>query len=57
MQRRLISGIKENLKAFRQEVKGADIYNAPVRLNNVEIFSKSNLFIETQVKEKNLKLA
>lgn len=52
MQRRLISGIKENLKAFKQEVKGADIYNAPVRLNNVEIFSKGNLFIETQVKEK-----
>lgn len=57
MQRRLISGIKENLKAFRQEVKGADIYNAPVRLNNVEIFSKSNLFIETQVKEKKPKIS
>ncbi|MBN1467532.1 MAG: hypothetical protein JW924_02320 [Fusobacteriaceae bacterium] len=52
MQRRLISGIKENLKAFKQEIKGAEIYDTSVKLNNVEIFSKGNLFIETQVKEK-----
>ena len=35
MQRRFIGGLKENLKALKQEFTGADIYNGEVNSLNI----------------------
>ena len=49
MQRRFIGGLKENLKALKQEFTGADIYNGEVKFpkyygHEVEFVIKSSIY-------------
>ena len=40
MQGGFIGGLKENLKALKQELKGADIYDSPVKFSKSAIYNK-----------------
>ncbi len=51
MQGGFIEGFKENLKALKQELKGADVYSTPVRFQNSNIYSKDVSF-DNDIKNK-----